>query len=255
MEFNVNFEILFFLMLAGFIAAFIDSIVGGGGLISLPALLWAGLPPAVALGTNKMAAVMGAFTSTVYYLRSGKIDFKILKYLFPITFFGSVLGVYIVSLISSEFLRPLVVIMLVVVTIYSLVRKDWGGESTYEGMTVKRALIASVAFWAFGFYDGFFGPGTGSFMMFFFLCIGFDFISSAANARILNFASGIAATLAFAYLDLINYAYALPMGIAMIIGAFLGTKAALTNGTKLVRPLFIVVTAILIGKQLIELFK
>lgn len=255
MEFNVNYEILFFLMLAGFVASFIDSIVGGGGLISLPALLWAGMPPAVALGTNKMSAVMGAFTSTIYYLRSGKIDFKILKYLFPITFFGSMSGVYVVSLISSEFLRPLVVVMLILVTIYSLFRKDWGGETTYSGMTKKRALLASSVFFAFGFYDGFFGPGTGSFMLFFFLCMGFDFIGSAANARILNFASGIAATISFAYLGLINYVYALPMGLVMILGAYLGTRVALTNGSKFVRPLFIVVTVILIGRQLIELFK
>lgn len=255
MEINVNYEVLFFLMLAGFIAAFLDSIVGGGGLVSLPALLWAGLPPAVALGTNKMSSVMGAFTSTVFYMRSGKIDFKILKYLFPITFFASMLGVYVVSLMSSEFLRPLVVIMLVVVTVYSLFRKDWGGEATYSGMTPKRKLVAMAAFLAFGFYDGFFGPGTGSFMLFFFLCIGFDFIGSAANGRILNFASGIAATISFAYLGLINYVYALPMGLVMILGAFIGTKVALTKGAKFVRPLFIVVTVVLIGKQLIELFK
>lgn len=255
MDINVNYEILLFLLIAGFLAAFIDAMVGGGGLISLPALLWAGFPPALALGTNKVASVMGAFTSTVYYLRSGKADLQILKYLFPITFFGSVLGVYVVSLMSSEFLRPLVVVMLILVTGYSVSKKEWGSEDTYTGMNRKKIVLAIIAFFAFGFYDGFFGPGTGSFMMFFFLFLGFDFIGSAANARILNFASNIAAMISFAYLDLVNYAYGIPMGVAMVLGAFFGTKMALTKGTRLVRPLFIVVTVILIGKQLIDLFK
>lgn len=252
---NINTDILFFLIVAGFIAAFIDSVVGGGGLITVPAFMLAGLEPVVVLGTNKVASFMGSFTSSVAFLRSGKADLKILKYLFPLSLLGSVLGAYIVHLISSEFLRPLVVVMLILVTIYSLLKKDWGMEATYTGMTAKTKALSCIMVFAFGFYDGFFGPGTGSFILFYFLCLGFDFIGGAANARILNFASNIAAAVTFSLLGVVNYYYALPVGIAMIFGALVGTQVALKKGAAYVKPLFILVTALLIGKQVWDLLK
>jgi len=145
--------------------------------------------------------------------------------------------------------------MLIAVTIYSLFRKDWGEKSTYVGMTKKKMYFSAMIALLFGFYDGFFGPGTGSFLLFAFLCIGFDFICSAANARALNFASNLAAALLFMSLGLVNYTYAIPMGIAMILGAYFGTKMALSKGVAYVKPLFILMTAILIGKQLWDLLK
>jgi len=252
---DISLGMIGFLMGAGFLASFIDSVVGGGGLISLPAIMLTGLPPVVALGTNKAAAFLGALTSVISFMRSGKVDFKIIKYLFPLSFIGSLIGVFVVREIPPDFLRPLVVVMLIAVTIYSLFRKDWGEKSTYDGMTKKKMYFSAVIALIFGFYDGFFGPGTGSFLLFAFLCIGFDFICSAANARALNFASNLAAALLFMYFGLVNYAYAIPMGIAMILGAYFGTKMALSKGVAYVKPLFILMTAILIGKQLWDLLK
>lgn len=252
---ELNYSIIVMLMVAGFVSAFIDSVVGGGGLISLPAIMMTGISPVVALGTNKMACVMGALTSFISFVRSGKVDFGIIKYLFPLSFFGSICGVYTVQLIPPDFLKPMVVVMLICVTIYSLLKKDWGNQSTYAGLNTKKLILAGVVAFGMGFYDGFFGPGTGSFMLFCFLCIGFDFIGSAANSRALNFASNIAAAAFFSYLGLVNYYYALPMGIGMIIGAVFGTRMALTKGAGYVRPLFICMTTILIGKQLWDMFK
>lgn len=250
---TLSMNMLAFLVGAGFISAFIDSVVGGGGLISLPALLMTGLPPGLALGTNKMASVMGSLTSTISFMRSGKIDFHIIKYLFPLSFIGSATGVYVVQQIPSEFLKPLVVILLAVVTVYSLLKKEWGRESTYTGMTRKIALLSGIASFAVGFYDGFFGPGTGSFFLFAFLMIGFDFVMAAGNARALNFASNIAAVLAFAVAGSINFYYSIPMGLAMIAGALTGSRLAIAKGTAYVRPLFIIVSTLLIGKQLFDL--
>lgn len=244
-----------FLVFSGFMAAFIDSVVGGGGLISIPALMWTGLPPLTVLGTNKVAAVMGAFTSFVTFVRSGKVDGWLIRRLFPISLLGSAIGVLTVRQIPSEFLRPLVVIMLILVLIYSVRRKNWGTDSTYSGMSMRLLMLSGLVAFAFGFYDGFFGPGTGSFLLFAFLMVGFDFLGAAANARALNFASNIAAAMLFSYFGLVDMAHAIPMGLAMIVGAWCGAHVALSKGAGYVRPLFIIMTTVLIGKQLLELLR
>jgi uncharacterized protein len=248
-------SMIVFLMVMGFLASFVDSVVGGGGLISLPAILFTGMPPVLALGTNKIAAVMGALTSFAAFVRSGKVDMSLIKILFPLSFIGSLAGVMIVRQVPPDFLRPLVVVLLISVTIYSLKRKDWGTTSTYGGLTKKMLYMSGVAAFSLGIYDGFFGPGTGSFLLFAFLFIGFDFIGAAANARALNFASNVSAALLFSYFGLVNYHYALPMGFAMICGAYCGTKMAISKGAAYIKPLFITMTTILIGKQIWDLLK
>ncbi len=245
-----NIDIIIFLIVTGFMASFIDSVVGGGGLISLPALLLTGLPPTMALGTNKMASVMGSLTSTLSFLRSGKINIHLIKFLFPLSFFGSALGVITVQQIPSQFLKPLVIVMLLLVTIYTFMRKEWGDTSTYQGITKKTAYLSGLAAFSIGFYDGFFGPGAGSFFIFAFLMIGFDFVVAAGNSKALNFASNIAAVLTFIYFDCVHYYYAIPMGIAMIFGAIAGSKLAIKKGAAYVRPLFIFMSILLIGKQI-----
>lgn len=249
----LDINTLAFLLFFGFMASFIDSVVGGGGLISVPALLWTGLPPVMALGTNKGAAVLGALTSFITFVRSGKVDGYLMRRLFPLSFIGSALGVLTVQLLPAAILRPLVVVMLAAVLIYSLCKKDWGRENNYTGLSRKMFLLSGLVAFALGFYDGFFGPGAGSFMLFALLMIGFDFIGAAANARTLNFASNISAVLFFGYLGQINFTYALPMGLSMIAGAYCGANMALKKGVGYVRPLFICMTTILIGKLIYDL--
>ncbi|MFC2637651.1 MAG: sulfite exporter TauE/SafE family protein [Mitsuokella sp.] len=251
----LDIHTLAFLIFFGFMAAFVDSVVGGGGLISVPALMWTGLPPVTVLGTNKVAAVMGALTSFVTFLRSGKVDGWLIRRLFPFSLVGSGVGVVAVRLVPSEILRPLVVVMLTFVLIYSIVKKEWGRDATYAGMSRRLLMLSVLTAFGFGFYDGFFGPGTGSFLLFAFLMIGFDFVGAAANARALNFASNIAAAILFSYLGEVNFSYAIPMGISMIVGAWCGARVALAKGVGYVRPLFIIMTAVLIGKQILELLK
>lgn len=246
-------HMLLFLLAAGFLAAFIDSVVGGGGLISLPALLLTGLPSTVALGTNKLASTMASCTSTISFMRSGKVNFKLVKYLFPLSLIGSAVGAYAVTKIPPEFLKPLVVVLLIGVTVYTLFKKDWGSTSTYQGITKKIAILSVTVALLVGFYDGFFGPGTGSFLLFAFLMMGFDFVGAAGNAKVLNFGSNIAGLVTFAALGHINYQYGIPMGIAMIIGALIGSQVAIRKGSSYVRPLFIGVTVLMIGKQVWDL--
>lgn len=247
---EISIEILIFLIAAGFAAAFIDSVVGGGGLISIPALLFAGLPPSVALGTNKLAATMGALTSTINFLHSGKINKKLVIKLLPLSIIGAGAGVYVVQLIPSEFLKPIILILLILVTIYTLFKKGWGMESNFKELTKKMAYFIALAALLLGFYDGFLGAGTGSFLIFSFLLLGFNFVESAGNAKVLNLGSNIAALITFMLFSSVNFQYGIPMGIAMILGALVGTRVAIKNGAAYVKVLFVGITVLLIGKSI-----
>lgn len=252
---TLDFATMAIMAAMGFVASFIDSIVGGGGLISVPTLMWAGLPMINVLGTNKIASVMGAFTGFLTYFRSGTLDRKILRVTFPLSFIGSIFGVLTVKQIPPDFLRPLVVVMLIFIAIYSVLKKNWGSDTKNVRISPKNYLFMLIFVPVIGFYDGFFGPGTGSFMLFLFLMTGYGFLGAAANSRATNFASNLAASILFAIFGLVDYSYAIPMGFGMIFGAHCGAKMAISKGAAYVRPLFIGMTTILIGKQLIDLFK
>lgn len=251
---DIDGLIVIILFLFGFLGAFINSIVGGGGLITLPALLFVGLPPATAIATNKLAATLGNLTSMLTFLRAGKIDYKLLRPIVPLVFIGSMLGAVTVNYISPDLLKPLIFLMLVVVLIYTIMKKDWGSVENRRPMTKKRKILFISVLIVIGFYDGFLGPGTGSFIIFAFIIMGFDFIQASGNAKLLNFTSNFAALIMFLFLDAVNYSYGLIMGISMIIGAFAGAKFALGRGTKYVRIIFILVTSLLILKSGYDFF-
>lgn len=254
MHIEMDFSLLIILILFGFLAAFIDSVVGGGGLIGLPALLFAGLSPAAAVATNKLAGTMGALTSTISFYRSGKIEMKSVLKFFPLVFIGSAFGAWVVHLLDPNLLKPLMLFMLAAVAVYTIFKKNWGSVSTYKKLSVSKLLLFALIIFACGFYDGFLGPGTGSFLIFAFLMVGYDFLSAAGNARFLNFGSNIAALLMFMGLHQVNYAYGIPMGLAQIAGAILGSRFALKQGASYVRGLFIVVTCCLLAKNLYNYF-
>lgn len=241
-----------FLIVAGFISAFIDSTVGGGGLISTPALLSLGLPVPYALGTNKVAASMGCLTSVISFWRAGKIK-KAAFALMPLSFLGSALGAYVVYLLPEKLMKNIIVVLLVAVAVYTYRRKDWGDTSAVQQLGIH-ALIGAIAMaFAIGFYDGFFGPGTGSFLIFGFLYLGYDFVTAAGNAKALNFASGIGALISFAVSGTIIWSYGIIMALSMIVGAVCGSRLAIKKGAAYVRPLYLVVTTLLIGKQVYEI--
>lgn len=252
MNLELDFTLFIALMIFGFLAAFIDSVVGGGGLVTLPALLFTGMSPATAVATNKLVGTMGSFTSTLTFYRSGKLDLTSVYKLFPLVFIGSMIGAWTVHLMNPEVLKPLMLIMLAAVAIYTIFKKNWGSVSTYKRLSLRRFLLFMILIFAIGFYDGFLGPGTGSFLMFAFLMVGFDFIKAAGNAKFLNFSSNIAGLVMFMYLGQVHYLYGLPMGLAGIAGAICGSKFAIRKGSGYVRSLFIAVTFLLIAKNVYD---
>lgn len=250
--FDIDLSLLVILIIFGFLAAFIDSVVGGGGLIALPALLFTGLNPAAAVATNKLASTIGSLTSTYMFYRSGKLDLKSVYKLFPLTFIGSMLGAWCVHLMDPEMLKPLMLIMLAAVAIYTIFKKDWGSISSPKSLSPRHYIMFLAAIFAIGFYDGFLGPGTGSFLMFAFLLTGFDFLKAAGNAKFLNFGSNIAGLLMFMFLGQVNYTFGLIMGVAQLAGAICGSRFAIKKGSSFVRVLFIAVTCVLLVKNIYD---
>ncbi|MGE7093181.1 TSUP family transporter [Lysinibacillus sp. NPDC048646] len=251
---QLDLQLLLILILFGFLAAFIDSVVGGGGLIALPVLLFAGLNPTTAIATNKLAGTIGSFTSTISFYRSGKIDVQSVAKFFPLAFFGALIGAWTVTLISPDILKPLMLLMLAVIAIYTIFKKDWGSIAAIKKLSPVKLLGFIFLLFGIGFYDGFLGPGTGSFFIFAFLMIGTDFLKAAGNAKFLNFGSNIAALLMFMYLDQIHYVYGLVMGAAQIFGAIVGSQVAIKKGSGFVRKLFIVVSITLLIKNTYDYF-
>ncbi len=242
-------------IIGGFLAAFVDSVVGGGGLVAVPVLLATGMPTTVVLGTNKLAGTMSSLTSTVSFMRSGHVDVKMVKKLFGLSLAGAVAGTLVLRLIPSDFLKPIIIVMLIAITVYTVFRKNWGSHSNFQGLTTRSSWLAAIAAAGLGFYDGFFGPGTGSFLIFAFLILGFDFVRAAGNAKVLNFGSNVASLGTFMFLGQVNYKVGIPMGIAMVCGSLLGSRVAIRKGSAYVRPLFIIVCTLLIGKQVWDLLK
>ncbi len=236
-------------MALGFLAAFIDAVVGGGGLISIPTLLAVGLPPSVALGTNKLASVFGSMTSAIRFIRSGKVDLKLVGRLFVPVFILAMLGASLATFLPAQLLKPIVIVILTLVLFYTIFKKDWGDVRRVQSFTVKKAILITILLSLIGFYDGFLGGGTGSFMMFILLMFGFNFLGAAGNAKVLNFASNLGALILFMILGEVNYLYGLIMAASMIAGSYVGAMFAIKQGVGYVKVLFIVVTALLILKN------
>ncbi|WP_407308635.1 TSUP family transporter [Desulfosporosinus sp. SB140] len=244
---------LLIICVLGFLAAAIDAIAGGGGLISLPALLMIGVPPHLALGTNKFAASMASLNSSITFARSGKVHVPLVKWQIPFTFIGAALGVWAVLSVSSEFLNKAVLVMILIVGIYTMLHKNLGMENKFQGLHPLNLSAGCFFALALGFYDGFFGPGTGSFLIFSFIALfGFDFVIASANSKVLNFGSNFISLLLFAWNGKILFSYGIPMALFMILGSLLGTKLAIHRGAVLVKPIFITMSLLVAAKLIFQ---
>ena len=234
---------LIFLCAAGFIAAFVDSIAGGGGLISVPAYILAGFPPHYALGTNKFSATCGSMFSSITFFKHGKIMVQFVKYIIPFTFIGAILGTKSVLAMNQEFLYPLVSLLILAVGLYTVFKKDIGLINEFKLETKRQIAVGMFIAFIMGFYDGFFGPGTGSFLIFLFIkFFKMDFIAAAGNGKLLNFVSNITSLTVFALSGKILFLYGIPVGISMIFGAIFGTKVAINKGASFIKPIFIIMS-------------
>ena len=240
--------LLVLIAVAGAFAGFVDSIVGGGGLISVPAMLLTNLPPSMALGSNKLSSIFGAGSASITFLRNHMVDFSLVRKLLPFTFIGSMIGTLAVVSLPPLYVKPIIIVLLVCVTLFVVFEKDWGEINRTSAVAGKALYICMAFALGIGVYDGFIGPGTGTFLIMGFIFTGFDFLHASANAKILNFTSNLASLIVFFYLGHVNIKYGLATGVGQIIGAYLGSHLAIAKGSSLVRVVFLSVTTVMLLK-------
>ncbi|HUK83614.1 MAG TPA: TSUP family transporter [Verrucomicrobiae bacterium] len=228
------------LFLVGVAAGWIDSIAGGGGLITVPVLLQLGLPPADALGTNKLQAVFGSGSATWHYGRAGLIEFRSAATGVVFTAIGAALGAVAVQHLRADFLRVVIPFLLIAIAVYFLIRPQVGDTDAQPRM--KRASFYLLFGLALGFYDGFFGPGTGSFWaMAYVLVLGFNLTKATAHTKLMNFTSNAASLAMFLLGGKAHLLAGLTMGAGELLGARLGAKMVIRRGARFIRPIFIAV--------------
>ncbi len=240
-----------YVALASLLAGFVDAIVGGGGLVLVPAL-FAAFPsthPATLFGTNKAAAVWGTAAAAAQYTRRVQLRWRTLVPGIVLAGLGAMGGAWTVTVVSPDLLRRALPLVLSLVLVYTLLRKDMGREHrptlNPRGEVVAGALMGLTI----GFYDGFFGPGTGSFFVFLMVrWLGYDFLHASASAKVLNTTTNLAALSMFAWGGHIWWKQAAILAVANVVGSLLGTRMALRHGAGFVRVVFMLVVASLIVK-------
>jgi hypothetical protein len=246
------------LAVAAFVAGLVDAVVGGGGLIQIPAI-FAVFPrevPATLLGTNKLASMFGTAVAAVRYTRRVTVAWSTAAPAALAAFALSFIGAWTVTRVPGDFVRSLLPLILLAVAVYTFKEKNLGAVHAPLHSGIKESLLAMGAGAAIGFYDGFFGPGTGSFLIFLFVrFFGFDFLSASAAAKIVNVACNISALIWFGYSGHLIWQLGLTMAVCQIAGSLVGTRLALKHGSGFVRKLFLVVVGLLIVKTAFDTFR
>lgn len=242
---------------ASALAGFVDSIVGGGGLILVPALfaVFPGAPPATLLGTNKSASIWGTAAAAAQFSQRVQMRWGALWPAALLGFAGSMLGAWGVTVFPGDFLRKALPLILLGVLLYTLARKDMGRMHAPRFSGRAETLAACTIGLSIGLYDGFFGPGAGSFLVFLFVrWMGYDFLNASASAKIINTLTNAAALILLAAKGHVWWHYGLVMAVANVAGSVLGTRVALKQGAGFVRMVFIVVVSALILKTAYDAF-
>jgi uncharacterized membrane protein YfcA len=226
------------LFLTGLLAGFVDSIAGGGGLITLPVLLSLGIPPQFALGTNKIQATCGSSSAALHYTRAKVVSFRACTTGIIFAIVGGAAGTVLVQHLDPSFLKRVIPVVLLAIAAYVFFKPQLGASDVHPRLTAK--VFYPVAGFVLGFYDGAFGPGTGTFWtMAFMLGLGFNLIKATGYTKVMNAASNLSSLAFFAWAGQIYYAAGITMGAGQFIGARLGSHMVVTRGTQFIRPVFL----------------
>lgn len=240
-----------------FLAGLVDAVVGGGGLIQIPALFGfvPSASPTAVLGTNKLSSLAGTGFAAVRFARRVPIHWSSALPAAVSAFIFSFLGARTVAAIPGEILRPMVLVLLVAMAGFTLARKDFGTIHSPRHSGLRERIYAVLLGGGIGFYDGFFGPGTGTFLVFLFVrFFGFSFLGASAASKVVNAATNGAALLYFGFTGNVLYAIGLPMAACNVAGSMVGARLAIRRGSGFVRGLFLLVAGVLILKFAYEIF-
>lgn len=237
----------------GLVAGFVDSIAGGGGLITLPVLLSLGFDPQHALGTNKLQATFGSGSASWHYARARTVRLVECRGGFVFSFMGAALGTLLVQQLDPTLLRRGIPIVLLVIAVYTMFNPKLGDRDIHPRMTPGR--FAVVFGLLIGFYDGFMGPGTGTFWtMAFLLGLGFNMTRATGHTKVMNFASNLSSLLCFLLAGQVYFAAGLTMGAGQLIGAKIGSSMVVSKGTRFIRPIFVSVVVAITLKLLYDYY-
>lgn len=246
---DLSIEILSILFFVALFAGTLDAIAGGGGLITIPALLAAGVPPTMALGTNKLQACGGSFSASLYFIRKKAVSLKEVWLLILLTFIGASGGTIFVQMLDVSQLKALLPFLILIIAGYFLFSKTLDDQDRKQ--RISYPLFAFTAAVGIGFYDGMFGPATGSFFtLTFVLLLGFNLTKSVAHAKVLNFTSNIASLTFFMLGGAILWKVGLVMMAGQFIGGNIGARLVVTKGKQLIRPLIVTISLIMVTKML-----
>ena len=244
---------LLVLLPIAFVTGAVNAVVGGGGLIQVPGL-FAALPmatPAQIMGTDKFAAIVGHATAMRQYAIRMKLPWRLVLLTAFAAFIGSLCGVSVMSIIPSTWMRPIVIVVLAIMLMYTWLRPKFGIQDGGNDITRTDLWKGLALGFAIGCYDGFIGPGTGSFLLFLFVrCFHFDFLKATACAKVVNFATNLAALAILIPTMNVFYHLAIPMGIAGITGALVGSRLAMQGGNHWIRRLFLILASALLARLL-----
>ncbi len=233
-----------------FCAGFVDAVAGGGGIISLPAYIFAGMPIHMAYGTNKFANGIGTFAASIKFLSSGNIKIKPALISAIGAIIGSWFGTQLVLLLDEKYLQYCLIIILPIVAVFLLFNRKIGVENNEKKVEHRKIyLVAGIIGLLIGAYDGFFGPGTGTFLVLAFTSfLGFNLITASGNAKIVNLASNFAALIAYILNGKVLFMIGIPAAICASLGNYLGAHFAIKSGAKIIKPIIILVIIMLFGK-------
>lgn len=253
MAISISYELLALLFAVALLAGFIDSIAGGGGLLTVPALLAVGIAPQAALATNKLQSCGGSFSASLYFIRRRMVNLSDIKLSILFAFVGSALGTLLVLHIQADFLRILLPILTISVGLYFLFCPKIGEDDRKRRLSETQfAILAAMVI---GFYDGFFGPGAGSFYALAYVTLaGFSLTKATAHTKVLNFTSNIAGLLFFIFSGQVIWVVGLVMLVGQVIGARIGARMVISKGKKLIRPMLIIVSTVMSIKLIWENF-
>ena len=233
-------HLILLLAAAGFFAGFVDAIAGGGGLITVPAMLIAGIPPLQSLGTNKVQSVFGSASATIAYARKGHVNLREQLPMALMAVFGGALGAALATIVPGDVLRAIMPVLLVTIALYFALKPNLSDVDSHRRITPFVFGLTFVP--AIGFYDGVFGPGTGSFFMLAFVSLaGFGMLKATAHTKLLNLGSNTGALIVFASFGATLWKIGLIMGVCQFLGAQLGSRLAMRTGARLIKPLLVVV--------------
>jgi uncharacterized membrane protein YfcA len=246
-----SFEIII-LSFASFLAGFVDAIAGGGGVVIFPVFLFLGLPVSTIVSTNKIVSTFGTSVAAYTFYKRGKVTAEVIRPALPWAAAGALSGAVTILLLPNEFLKPVVSILIIAVALYCFFRPNLGSENKYHGLQSNQRWILFAGAFGLAFYDGFFGPGTGIFLTFFFIQVfKFDFVGAAGNTKILNLVSNFVSLLYFLTQGTIRFDLGIPMAVANVLGGYLGARTAISRGSAFVKWLYIIMAAATAAKLLL----